>query len=688
MRIQLNLLVSILMYLQFSGNAFGTDRAQNGKGKTKSIGSSSDEPAKILYCPYRPQVRNTTVSNTPNLLLGCVANEELIAPGTYYIKIVGVSSISIEYKDYPKTILLFENNRIAPDTWGRSFSEDYQDNKSPLTQGPTLTTAANMALNQIFSTVADMAVTRAKNLALDLATDKVKKACKQLNTIIPALCRKFSDVPLLDLIRDRKMLTEAVVSDALTYLGKFQSDPSHFQFVINILRNHLLQTSTTSSNDSKDAPYDLVPHLHVLVGLFNTIPPVDCAEANVECKRLNAVLALGKSLLMEASKVGFEKAKIARLLQWSVFRELSEPNVLDKVYLSEYNELITHAANLINNICQSESTCKLKLALSLSNCNFTLDKFASNHPDLLSQKKIWKQISGQFVIKSDIERAMFNSWFIRFRALMAENDSRILARSALVLFMDVLAEIQKNKNNVKKVAELEATKQLVLAIIEKDHAGILRAFIDLLQYVKVGDSKAVQNGMVTLRLIISLIEKDADGEKPEDAQKRRVKLLEEFADRMTNRKNRTGQGIVSAGVSAMLGFGYNWQKPDDDGLSKWNPVLSIPLGVSYEYYWTKNCGIHAMVYPLDVAQYARFQTNDKSTPVPEPSFYTALTFGLQIAYTWLARDTPVTLGIDGRYIPALEYTLDEGTAKETKTHARHFQVMVFLGFHFPLFDFN
>ncbi|PKN44193.1 MAG: hypothetical protein CVU59_12285 [Deltaproteobacteria bacterium HGW-Deltaproteobacteria-17] len=241
-----------------------------------------------------------------------------------------------------------------------------------------------------------------------------------------------------------------------------------------------------------------------------------------------------------------------------------------------------------------------------------------------------------------------------------------------------------------ELTRLEVLRRLLQAVLDQDHSEILRSFIDLIQTAEANLSPGLRKGIATLRLIIGLLEPDGPGEKPQDAQKRRVQLLQEFADQMSNRKGRNGEWITSVGVSAFSGGGLDW----NDALGtrgQFQPV-SLPIGISLQWFSPSGHGFHAMAYPLDIAQYARTDTTDEEVAVPKPSFYTALTFGVQLAYARLVRDIPFTMGIDLRYIPYIGYEekvrQEDGTEALVAKTRRHLQILWFVGFHFPLLDFN
>ncbi len=247
------------------------------------------------------------------------------------------------------------------------------------------------------------------------------------------------------------------------------------------------------------------------------------------------------------------------------------------------------------------------------------------------------------------------------------------------------------------VRRLLILRKIILAIFSQEHAVVLRGFIDLLQLQVDPKHTGLQKGIATLRLIVGLIEPGPEGETPKEAHKRRVELLEEFAGRMTSREDRKNEWIWSVGVSALMGFRQSWVHtaegftPSAFGDGTFAPDLSVPMGFTLQRFG-KTHGLHVMLYPFDLAQYARMQPEGDQVTAPEPTFTTAFTFGLQAAWARLVRNIPLTVGLDLRYIPNIDYLqnieLPDGSTEERTRSTRQFQITLFVGFNFPLLDFN
>jgi len=561
---------------------------------------------------------------------------------------------------------------------------------------------ADVAVAAVLTVIADLAVSKAKALALDIARDQVIGACDRLRErgVMAHLCDRFRHEPLLDLIKDRKVLQAAVVADALDYVATRQAKvvPAPLQPAVGVALGLLRDAAATGRVPRPDTLRGL---WEALQGSLETLDPEGA---------LGSVLWVSTTLMLTALETGTGPA----VLEWTVFRDFREPSPSDRKYLAAYLEAMAWAAGVLEEKWPSpcdgkdEAMCRAARQARADQLDFTLGDFGRRHPQYVLEQGVFDRLD-RVVRWRHFQDPGIRRLYDRFRVLLQEPEPRVWLREALGILFEVIERELRERLEVLAAPpakgspdpaparrrlkagqkHLESLRRLVFAVAEGDHAGILRGFIDLLQSGEAALPRGLRTGIATLRLIIGLLEPDAPGEKPEQAQKRRVALLQEFADQMTSRRGRHREWIASLGVSAFAGGGVSWSGDGAEGA--FSPV-SLPLGVSFQWYGPSGHGFHVMAYPLDVAQYTRVNASGDEAAMPSPSLYTALTFGVQLAWARLLRDVPFTIGLDLRYIPYLAYDeknlLEDGTEEIVTRTRRHFQVMGFVGFHFPILDFN
>jgi hypothetical protein len=561
---------------------------------------------------------------------------------------------------------------------------------------------ADVAVAAVLTVIADLAVSKAKALALDIARDQVLAACDRLRErgVMAHLCARFRGEPLLDLIKDRKALQAAVVADALDYVAARQAQavPPALRPAMEVVVGLLREAAGSGRLPRPDALREL---WEALQRSLETLAPEG---------ELGSVLWVSTTLMLTALETGAGP----EVLEWTVFRDFRAPSPSDRKYLPAYLEAMAWAAGVLEEkwpaqcAGKDEAGCRALRQARVDRLDFTLGDFGLRNPQYVLERRVFDRLD-RVVRWRHFHEPAARKLYDRFRVLLREPEPRVWLQESLGILFEVIERekrerlaalagpagrgkpgpAQARRRLERELARLAVLRRLVFAVAEADHAMILRGFIDLLQSQEAALPRGLKTGVATLRLIIGLIEPDAPGEKPEQAQKRRVALLQEFADQMTARRGRHREWIASLGVGAFAAGGVSWS--GDGGEGVFSPV-SLPLGVSFQWYAPSGHGFHLMAYPLDVAQYARVDASGQETAVPSPSLYTALTFGVQLAWARLLRDMPFTIGLDLRYIPYLAYDekslLEDGTEETVTRTRRHFQVMGFVGFHFPILDFN
>ncbi|PKN21235.1 MAG: hypothetical protein CVU65_17280 [Deltaproteobacteria bacterium HGW-Deltaproteobacteria-22] len=552
------------------------------------------------------------------------------------------------------------------------------------------------ALDTVFQVIAEMAVNRAKSLALELAQKKLRSACEPLKSHLPNLCARIGSDPLLELLRNRNPLVEALEEDIVIFMIKKAGLPKDWKPVARELGLILRSSVKTGKLPTEEVVIPLIESR--LEDLVTKVKPTHADELRVI-----------RVLLREYREAGYD----LDVLNWPVLRQFRLPSLGESRYVSEFSSAWQWASGVIDerwpSKCLPNTDCKAERVAQLAALRVSPVSFIVTDPVFFRQLKLFIELAES--LERLREGSLQSSWMPRIRALLQDKDPKAQARQMI----HVVYDFMKENLEEKQAPLLETLRRLSMAVLDRQPGEMLRIFIDFLKAWDpcgektlakeadacrkhmVGLQKALKKSLATIQLVVGLLEEGPKDEKPDEAKKRRIQLLEEFTKTMSSRQDRAGEWILSLGVSAVMGLSYGCQYTGQ-GLAgdlenaHWNPpALSLPLGISVEHFHG-NWGFHGMVYPFDLGQYVRTSQDEGEVVVPEPTYTNAFTFGLQLAVAYLFHDIPLTFGLDVRYIPVLEYAekdeLPDGTIQTVSPATRHVQVMLFVGFHFPLLDFN
>jgi hypothetical protein len=184
---------------------------------------------------------------------------------------------------------------------------------------------------------------------------------------------------------------------------------------------------------------------------------------------------------------------------------------------------------------------------------------------------------------------------------------------------------------------------------------------------------------------------DSQGTTAEVAKQRadqRKKAMEEFIDAATDRRNRSGDRIFSAGVAVSMGA---VRSSSSDAPAFWQPLLSLPLGAAFQRLPGEyNVGFHAQAQAFDLGQYLATQ----SGATLDRRIGTALFFGGTVGILIGNSKASALVGVEGGYAPELTWhtntTQQAGSSNgsASKTVTGFSRLGLILGTYVPFFDFN
>ncbi len=387
-----------------------------------------------------------------------------------------------------------------------------------------------------------------------------------------------------------------------------------------------------------------------------------------------APAALRTALMADATSMVMGKlSNVASAIQYGVLlREivlpaLARPGRLDTtVAASIVDHIVRYADDLKDNEVCSEDEAKAALIVAGvavaacqgskgTDCPLSAILKSLKCPGVDSDK--WSKIA-------DRAHSLAGKMILALRASSGdEGDVRVQVRAAIeVIFDDLCAQVDPNAGchgTTDDARNVDILRTIVLGALDGDSNAIVAAVI---RYAK---AELKEKGQLPrgLRIVGALLdyastympEKGAydkgegAAEVAKAAHEKRKKILESLTEEMTDRTDRGGDWIVSAGGSLRGVFGWRARTGHDD--PKWMP-LQLTLGFAYDLVADDDGpGFHLEGGVLDLGQYVSFEEDDN---VREPDFADALAPSVTIALT-LGRSLPFQMGFTGAYAPHFEY---------------------------------
>jgi hypothetical protein len=165
----------------------------------------------------------------------------------------------------------------------------------------------------------------------------------------------------------------------------------------------------------------------------------------------------------------------------------------------------------------------------------------------------------------------------------------------------------------------------------------------------------------------------------------RKKLIEDLVDEMTDRRGRDEDRIWSLGADVAFVGGGQWVRESGGSLGGGTlmaPQISLPIGLAYDVGLSKRFGVHLMLYPFDVGQFAAYKADQG---VNKPRWDTFLAAGGQVGIM-TGQETPFVFALDVRYAPSLFAQTNDGDL--TAKPGGALRVGLSVGYYVPFFDFN
>lgn len=249
---------------------------------------------------------------------------------------------------------------------------------------------------------------------------------------------------------------------------------------------------------------------------------------------------------------------------------------------------------------------------------------------------------------------------------------------------------------------VDAVRDLMIAIVDEDLATAISRGTTLIVPVdkKFGDEKHKR----AIRVISTMgayaatyrqtsggtdddnsTTKKAKETSEKDAHVARKKLIENLVDDMTDRRGREEDRIWSLGVDVAFVAGGQWLRNASgrlDAAKGMAPQISLPFGVSYDIGLAKAAGIHFMIFPIDLGQFAAY-SSDKG--INKPRWDSFLAAGGQIGFV-TGQETPFVIALDVRYAPSLFAQISDGDLANKQGGA--LRIGASIGYYVPFFDFN
>ncbi len=349
------------------------------------------------------------------------------------------------WSDAPAAVDLEKNLESALDEGVRvqsagagGFGMGPRGGAGPLRGLGSVVPMADVAVAAVLTVIADLAVSKAKALALDIARDQVIAACDRLRErgVMAHLCKRFRDEPLLDLIKDRKVLQSAVVADALDYVvaRQAQAVPVALQPAVEVVVGILRETAATGR----------VPRPDAFRGLWEALQrSLDTLEPE---GGLGSVLWVSTTLMITALETGAGPA----VLEWSVFRDFREPSASDRKYLAAYLGAMEWAAGVLEEkwpvpcAGKDEAGCRAARQARVDQLDFTLEDFGCRHPQYVLERDVFDRLD-QVVQWEDFHDPGVRKLYDRFRVLLLEPEPRVWLREALAILFEVVEREKRER---------------------------------------------------------------------------------------------------------------------------------------------------------------------------------------------------------------------------------------------------
>jgi hypothetical protein len=424
----------------------------------------------------------------------------------------------------------------------------------------------------------------------------------------------------------------------------------------------------------------------------------------------NAPAALRTALMADATSILLDKLQAVEsakqylvLLREIVVPALARPGSLDTTLAaSVVDHVVRYALEQKDKSICSEPAAKAALVvagIAVAACEGSKGQDCRLSAIIESLKcskadaTIWAPIA-------DRARSLAGKMMLALRAPTGdEADVRAQVRAAVeVIFDDLCAQVDPEAgchgtgNDARWVDML---RSIVLGALDGDSNAIVAAVI---RYAKA-ELSAKDQLPRGLRIVGALLdyastyvpEKGAfdkgegAAEVAKAAHEKRKKILESLTEEMTNRTERGGEWIWSAGGSLRFVFGWRLREDftddidDPDTFGDKNPYwlpIQLPLGFSYDRVASDDKhGWHFELGILDLGQYVSFAEDED---VREPDFADALSLTGTAAWSW-GRSLPFQVGVTGAYTPHFQY--EDGKRGS-------WSLGLTTGIYVPLFDIN
>lgn len=224
-------------------------------------------------------------------------------------------------------------------------------------------------------------------------------------------------------------------------------------------------------------------------------------------------------------------------------------------------------------------------------------------------------------------------------------------------------------------------RKLALAAVEKDTNALVTAALNAFS-VLIELSGDTSRGMRLVAGLLSYAETYTQADEKQDKKalhEHRKNIIKSLTEHMTDRADRGDEWVISVGGSLRLKAGANLCLNSADGTGFDGPI-SLSLGFAMNrYYHREDVGIHLEVGLVDLGEYVSFESGGE---VREPEglelFYPSFTAGV-----FFGRQFPMTVGMTVGYSPYLDLK-----PENTEENYGAISIALTAGIYVPLWDFN
>ncbi len=269
-----------------------------------------------------------------------------------------------------------------------------------------------------------------------------------------------------------------------------------------------------------------------------------------------------------------------------------------------------------------------------------------------------------------------------------------MARAVTEIAFEIVGQLCKSNTTCDSglVPQLRA---IVDALLDRDPTMVMTRAARLIKTLEPEQKKLGQAlELLSAFTAYASIEEGEDEAAAEKAREARKEAIESLIDSATDRRDRSGDWVVSLGATPGFNVVGGQRLFGSDAKTSYDrPRLQLPFGVAVQYLPDDTVGFHTMISAFELGQLIpssaetsmddEMMTDDTMTIRDELRWQDFVSLGVQ-AGVIIGRPTlPFVVGLEARWAPTL-FERDVAGA----TEAGVFRFGVFASYYVPFFDFN